>query len=327
MIATLTLDDILSRLSTEQPVAEDSDQLLFPAEALLAAKSQWAEFWPHIATLMQRMQAAEELADDEYQLLFYGVMLLADVVDLDQTAAFIQWVDTNDGLGSDLEYTLGEAMTEDLATMLYILSAGQQAPLQQLLVSEKAGIYVKAAALSALFAQVELAQQHGNPVDEVALTALLQQTILIAARHGQKFVLAEIAIWCITFGLPQFKTTFEVLLRQNKVDLDTIRSREIRRWQLEGSDNRLVDSEKPLASGLVRTSFDVMSLQHWQAFQPDLPFELQSESLDGSEDLFTAMHADNADNAESATIPKVQVGRNDACPCGSGKKYKKCCLN
>lgn len=22
-----------------------------------------------------------------------------------------------------------------------------------------------------------------------------------------------------------------------------------------------------------------------------------------------------------------EVGRNDPCPCGSGKKYKKCCLN
>lgn len=23
----------------------------------------------------------------------------------------------------------------------------------------------------------------------------------------------------------------------------------------------------------------------------------------------------------------VKIGRNDPCPCGSGKKYKKCCLN
>ena len=25
------------------------------------------------------------------------------------------------------------------------------------------------------------------------------------------------------------------------------------------------------------------------------------------------------------TLPKKKVGRNDPCPCGSGKKYKKCC--
>jgi hypothetical protein len=29
---------------------------------------------------------------------------------------------------------------------------------------------------------------------------------------------------------------------------------------------------------------------------------------------------------EALENPKVKVGRNDPCPCGSGKKYKKCCL-
>lgn len=24
--------------------------------------------------------------------------------------------------------------------------------------------------------------------------------------------------------------------------------------------------------------------------------------------------------------PKEKIGRNDPCPCGSGKKYKRCCL-
>jgi len=28
-----------------------------------------------------------------------------------------------------------------------------------------------------------------------------------------------------------------------------------------------------------------------------------------------------------AAITKIKVGRNDPCPCGSGKKYKKCCMN
>ena len=29
---------------------------------------------------------------------------------------------------------------------------------------------------------------------------------------------------------------------------------------------------------------------------------------------------------ETYTRGAPKVGRNDACPCGSGKKYKKCCL-
>ena len=34
-----------------------------------------------------------------------------------------------------------------------------------------------------------------------------------------------------------------------------------------------------------------------------------------------------AGNLGGATPPAAQVGRNDPCPCGSGKKYKKCCLD
>lgn len=30
-------------------------------------------------------------------------------------------------------------------------------------------------------------------------------------------------------------------------------------------------------------------------------------------------------DVESTRSPAVQVGRNDPCPCGSGKKFKKCC--
>ena len=30
-------------------------------------------------------------------------------------------------------------------------------------------------------------------------------------------------------------------------------------------------------------------------------------------------------NEKHSTIRKVKVGRNDPCPCGSGKKYKQCC--
>ena len=29
--------------------------------------------------------------------------------------------------------------------------------------------------------------------------------------------------------------------------------------------------------------------------------------------------------AQAAKSSKIDVGRNDPCPCGSGKKYKKCC--
>ena len=44
-------------------------------------------------------------------------------------------------------------------------------------------------------------------------------------------------------------------------------------------------------------------------------------------DVAPATPADRvAPRAEPRTADGQKVGRNDPCPCGSGKKYKKCCL-
>jgi preprotein translocase subunit SecA len=48
-------------------------------------------------------------------------------------------------------------------------------------------------------------------------------------------------------------------------------------------------------------------------------------------DVFASMMSHSAASApvaqpqSAAARPDSQVGRNDPCPCGSGKKYKKCC--
>jgi preprotein translocase subunit SecA len=34
----------------------------------------------------------------------------------------------------------------------------------------------------------------------------------------------------------------------------------------------------------------------------------------------------NAQKQEPYRRPAPKIGRNQACPCGSGKKYKRCCL-
>jgi hypothetical protein len=34
-----------------------------------------------------------------------------------------------------------------------------------------------------------------------------------------------------------------------------------------------------------------------------------------------------AANTATPPVTAARVGRNDACPCGSGKKFKKCCIN
>src|SRR5205085_6354774 len=57
----------------------------------------------------------------------------------------------------------------------------------------------------------------------------------------------------------------------------------------------------------------IEELSHWSGFRP--------ENTGDDEDGWLPPLV-----AEPAFNPFRSVGRNDPCPCGSGKKFKKCCL-
>jgi preprotein translocase subunit SecA len=57
---------------------------------------------------------------------------------------------------------------------------------------------------------------------------------------------------------------------------------------------------------------------------PDEVEELEEVQQQRSQKLIFNLSGDEERSHEPAKSQKV-AGRNDACPCGSGKKYKKCC--
>jgi uncharacterized protein YecA (UPF0149 family) len=82
----------------------------------------------------------------------------------------------------------------------------------------------------------------------------------------------------------------------------------------------------------------IAELSAWSAFNPE-PGRGESDAEDDEDagDPF-----DGADGEDTATFsdwtprsvairpasnPFKAVGRNDPCPCGSGRKFKKCCLD
>ena len=59
-------------------------------------------------------------------------------------------------------------------------------------------------------------------------------------------------------------------------------------------------------------------------FNPDEVFEA---ALDTVSDWLQAFYRIREERVAACGRLDGKVGRNDPCPCGSGKKYKKCCLN
>ena len=46
-------------------------------------------------------------------------------------------------------------------------------------------------------------------------------------------------------------------------------------------------------------------------------------------DMHAAMDADSAELQRLGAVPEIRtkIGRNATCPCGSGRKFKKCCIS
>lgn len=68
--------------------------------------------------------------------------------------------------------------------------------------------------------------------------------------------------------------------------------------------------------------YEVPELQQWERelAEPRRPFASREVPLRVFDDL-------DGESDISPTTTRVRIGRNDPCPCGSGKKYKKCCIN
>ncbi len=68
----------------------------------------------------------------------------------------------------------------------------------------------------------------------------------------------------------------------------------------------------------------------WSFYDPEAIAQRQrrwAEEDNGGEDSFLFDDDEEFMPAETFVREQPKVGRNDPCPCGSGKKYKKCCLH
>jgi preprotein translocase subunit SecA len=83
--------------------------------------------------------------------------------------------------------------------------------------------------------------------------------------------------------------------------------------------------EKEDLAGMADPSSAMEEADHTQS--PEPPADAQNCTTMPNEPEMEAFEMHNpAQNPEPYRRPEPKIGRNDTCPCGSGKKYKHCCL-
>lgn len=90
--------------------------------------------------------------------------------------------------------------------------------------------------------------------------------------------------------------------------------------------NEEIDLESLTEESAIDATIDFEKL-YWNMLDCKAEWLYTLEQWDGILEDETRKEIKKEYNKSKIVVNENKVGRNDPCPCGSGKKYKKCCLN
>jgi len=200
----------------------------------------------------------------------------------------------------NFDYT-GDWITEEMPSILANFGIERFDEITDMLFDNKVDPFVRAGAAKALF----LISEKYPDAREKSIQALRD---VISSESN------DIARSCFMFDLVHFKDPgslpfIEFYFENNMID-DSLMSMEdvYEYYYVKGSDLYSLDNI------LTKDPLDIFK---------DTPDNFYRNDNQGK---YITSTKSNQVQSTPKKVPKKQAGRNDPCPCGSGKKYKKCCL-
>ena len=300
-----------------------------PVEAIAAVKKNWSVFYPDLERLIDQFVIDDSsLTDEQNAILFFGTLLLAELKYSPALSKCLQLFSRTDTFLTPIEGVFGDALTELTPTLFYNVANGNTQALSDYIVDGHQAMYCKASAIEAVFAQYEIAI-----IDKTELSKHVTRwlTVFLAIPSSiNSFLMSALADSCIDYQLDDFKNQFLNLCDKDLFDEDRFSQDEVKAW--DRANARML-----IETGTIETDFNLIeTLTAWA--DDDLADEQLDSLLSDNDDVFDSLmgeggllsnilYDENTILENSVPVSSLPtVGRNEPCPCGSGKKYKKCCL-
>ena len=298
----------------------------FPREAIAFAHAHQQELAPHLIEVLAQVAADPSITDEpDYVLHEYALHLLAAWADPRAYAPMVAMGHMDE---DTLEGVLGDTVTETYGRCLATVCDGDLTPLKALFEDEKASHWARGAALDAMVVRV----MEGCDSRDALIDYLTQQ----GDQHAQRLRASDAQ----TSSLELIDCIVRVACDLAAVELHE----RINSWFDDGLLDVTYVSQPEVASAMgesfesLRQSLlahrkgfvrDVEAEMGWWAWFRDEPVAAKEPSpwlnLAGSAQASKPWPPEPLQPIETVVRASPKVGRNDTCPCGSGKKYKKCC--
>jgi hypothetical protein len=259
-----------------------------PKAAFAAADFHRQELTPILLDEMAGMlEEPEDLLEEEAHLFTHALYLLAKWREPQAFALVIAWLSLPDEVLEDLT---GDVVTEDGGRILAAVAGGDRPEIRALVENQEAYDFNRGSALEALGILVTWGE-----LPREIFTTYLRELVETRLEREESHVWNEVACMVMDLEIRELAP----LLREP--------------YEKGWIDNRLADwsdieNPKP-RDGL--TPLDCFKREH------PLIEDIAEETS------WWDLYHQSAPNAPATA--ETKPGRNDQCPCGSGKKYKKCC--
>jgi len=290
----MEIADILEALTT-------LEEWHFPREALEAAIAQREAITPYLLRVLEEVKQDElerMFAEPDYMLPLYALYLLAQ---FRETRAYPLIVDIFALEGEDVGEAFDDFITEDLGRVLASVSGGEVAGLHRLIEDPQVNEYVRSAAMRALV--VLVAQDALSREDVIAYFRYLFREGL---ERDYSFAWDALVSASNDLYPEELMEDIEQAFAADMIDEIFIDLAWVKECMKPGKERALAKLKTDKEHTYIEDS--IANLEWWYCFQP--PPEPRRQ----------VVHP-----ASPAFKPQKKVGRNDPCPCGSGKKYKRCC--
>jgi hypothetical protein len=298
----MDIEELLARL--------DEHDGSFPENLVAEVIARREEVIPRFLAILEDIDQDPEpwLADEEGMLHLWALYLLAL---FRETRAYPLLVRIFSRPGEFPFELAGDVATQDLGRILASVSGGDVSGMTALIENEQANEYVRSVAMDGMVSLVSAGQRKRDEV----MAYFLQLFHKLERKPGTQW--DGLANACTDLWPQEAIQELDRAYQDGLVDPRSIGWEDIERALGLGQQGALQRARyrEPLITDLARD-------MGWMQCFHDREREYEGKG-DCEEDLLEPLSSEYS--AAPIRRPAPKVGRNEPCPCGSGKKFKKCC--
>lgn len=277
----------------------------FPKEILLQIIQRREEAIPLLIDILKKVRDNPEKYRNESHYFgnIYAAYLLAQFRVKEAFPVFVEILRLPNEMPHDL---FGDAICEAASRILASICGDDIKPIKDLIENNEIDKFVRGQAVEAL---AILALNGMLERDEVI--GYYKDILNEVVKVNNPLVMAELICSCNDIFPGELYDDIKMAYEKELVDDTVINMKSIGFSLTMGKDNVLASSRNNVHLQFIDDTID--ELEHWACFHRNKGYS--------DHKAFTERSLNNT----QTVIKEFKVGRNDPCPCGSGKKYKKCC--